>query len=173
MELHMTLVHQMLGAARLNGTTYEDVEADPRSNWDAFVVVILTSVAAAVGSGVTTVLGVGAVTLAASLTWLVWALLTFVIGTTLLSVSETHATLGEMLRTTGFSAAPGILRVFGFLPVVGWPIFAISTVWMLLAFVVAVRHALDFTSSGRAFLVCFLGWLIHAVLFFGFVRSAI
>jgi hypothetical protein len=163
----------MLGAARLNGRTYEDVEADPRSNWDAFVVVILASFAAAIGSGVTTVLGIGAVTLAASLTWFIWAALTFVIGTTLLSGSETHATLGEMLRTTGFSAAPGILRVFGFLPVVGWPIFAISTVWMLLAFVVAVRHALDFTSSGRALLVCLLGWLIHAVVFFGFVRSAV
>jgi len=163
----------MLRAARLDGKTYEYVEADPRRSRDAMIIVLLASIAAAIGSGVTSVLGIAAVTVAALLTWGVWVSLTFLIGTTIMAGQETHATIGEVLRTTGFSAVPGILRVFGFLPAVGGLIFAASTVWMLLAFVVAVRHALDFTSSGRAVVVCFLGWLIHAVLFFGFVLSAI
>jgi hypothetical protein len=43
---------------------------------------------------------------------------------------------------------------------------------MLLTFVVAVRQALDYASSARALAVCLLGWLIHGVLFFAFVRTA-
>ena len=60
-----------------------------------------------------------------------------------------------------------------FLPTVGWAIFFGVTIWMLFAFVVAVRQALDYTGSPRALLVCLLGWLIHGVLFFAFVVTAI
>jgi hypothetical protein len=163
----------MLGAARFDGTTYEVVETNSASNGTALVIVIITSMAAAIGSGVSGFSGVVAITMAALLTWMVWVGLTYMIGTTLFATPETHVTLGELFRTTGFSAVPGILRVFGFVPIVGWPIFVGATVWMLFTFVVAVRHAFDFTTAGRAVLVCLLGWLIHAVLFFGFVMAAI
>jgi hypothetical protein len=42
-----------------------------------------------------------------------------------------------------------------------------------MTFVVAIRQALDYTSSLRALAVCLLGWLIHGLLFFGFVMVAI
>jgi hypothetical protein len=73
-----------------------------------------------------------------------------------------------LLRTTGFAAAPGILRIFGIVPGLGVPVFIISAVWMLAAMVVAVRQALDFTGTRRALAVCGLGWLFaigFAVLF--------
>ncbi len=44
---------------------------------------------------------------------------------------------------------------------------------MLFAFVVAFRQALDCAGSPRALLVCILGWLIHGILFFAFVVTAI
>jgi hypothetical protein len=43
---------------------------------------------------------------------------------------------------------------------------------MLFTYVVAVRQALDYASTGRALAVCLLGWLIHAVVLFGFVLTA-
>jgi len=49
----------------------------------------------------------------------------------------------------------------------------VATFWMLLSFVVAVRQALDYSSTGRAFLVCLLGWLIQGILFFGFIAVAL
>jgi hypothetical protein len=42
-----------------------------------------------------------------------------------------------------------------------------------LTFVVAIRQALDYASFNRALAVCFLGWLIHGLLFFAFVMVAI
>jgi hypothetical protein len=167
------LLRQMLLAARLDGKTYETVEANPSSNVAAVLIIVAASLAAGVGSGVYSLAGIVALTVIALMTWMVWVVLTFVIGTTLFVTPDTHASLGEVLRTTGFSAAPGILRVFGVVPVIGSFIFAAATVWMLLTFVVAVRHALDFTSSWRALTVCLLGWLIHGVVLFGLVRTAI
>jgi hypothetical protein len=167
------LLKQMILAARLDGKTYESVEANPSSNVGAVLIIIAASLAAALGSGVYGFAGIGALTIIALMTWMVWVVLTFVIGTTLLATPDTHTSLGEILRTTGFSAAPGILRVFGIVPVIGSFIFAGATVWMLFTFVVAVRHALDFTSSWRALAVCLLGWLIHGIVLFGLVRTAI
>jgi Yip1 domain len=167
------LIANMIGAGRLNIETYERVEADPRTTWDSVLVVVLSSIAAGLGSGITGVVDVLALITIAVLTWLIWVGLTYVIGSRLLATPETEATFGQVMRTTGFSAAPGIFRVFGFLPVIGWPIFLGATVWMLFSFVVAVRQALDFKSTARAFAVCLLGWLIHGVLLAAFVLRAI
>ena len=167
------VISSMIGAARLDAQTYERVEADPAKTVAAVFVVVLASIAASIGIGVTDLGGLIGVTLGAMATWVVWVGLTYVIGTRILPETQTDATLGEILRTTGFSASPGILRIFGFLPTIGWAIFLGVTIWMLFAFVVAVRQALDYAGSRRALLVCVLGWLIHGILFFAFVVTAI
>jgi hypothetical protein len=109
----------------------------------------------------------------AMLSWLIWVMLTLFIGTRLLPGSATKADFGQVLRTTGFSASIGILRVFGIFQAIREPVFAVVTIWMLITFVIAIRQALDYTSTGRAVAVCLLGWFIHGILFFGFVRSVI
>ena len=168
-----TLLKRMIGAARLDAQVYEDVEANPATTGAAFFVVVAASVAASIGAGVSDVGGVIGVTLGAMATWMVWVGLTYVIGTRILPESSTDATIGQVLRTTGFSASPGILRIFGFMPVFGWLIFLTVTIWMLLSVVVAVRQALDYSGTGRAVAVCILGWVIHGLLFFAFVFTAI
>jgi len=90
--------------------------------------------------------------------WAAWALLTYQIGTRILPGSRTQADVGQLLRTIGFASAPGLLRVFGLLPGLTVPVFAVSAVWMLLAMIVAVRQALDYSSTRRAVAVCAVGW---------------
>ena len=168
-----TLIRQMIGAARMDARIYEYVESDRKTWVGAVFIVLIASIAAAFGSGLRTVPDLVGATVAAILTWLIWVGLTFVIGTLVLPESATRANFGEVLRTTGFSASPGVLRIFGLIPGVGLPIFLAITVWMLMTFVVAIRQALDYTTSRRAVAVCLLGWLIHGLLFFAFVMSAI
>jgi hypothetical protein len=164
---------RMFGASRFHSETYEEVEADTTANGQAVAVVIIASLAAAIGVGATdprSVLGLLGV---AIISWLIWVLLTLFIGTRLLPGSATKADFGQVLRTTGFSASVGIFRVLGVVPAIRGPVFAVVTTWMLLTFVVAIRQALDYTNTGRAVAVCLLGWLIHGILFFGFVRSVL
>jgi len=168
-----TLTSRLVGSAGLNAQSYEEVEADTHANAQAIGIVLLSSLAAAIGTGIRNTGDTVALILVAVVSWIIWVLLTLLIGTKLLPGRQTKADFGQVLRTTGFSSSPGILRVFGLLPGIGWIIFLAATVWMLFSFVVAVRQALDYTSTGRALAVCVLGWLIHAVLFFGFALTAI
>ena len=75
----------------------------------------------------------------------------------------THATHGELLRTIGFSASPGLLRVFGVIPMLREAVFLIAGIWMLVAMIIAVRAALDYKSTWRAVGVCLIGWIIQAI----------
>jgi hypothetical protein len=73
---------------------------------------------------------------------------------------QTVVDVGELLRTIGFASTPGLLCVFGIIPGAAIPAFTISAIWMLLAMIVAVRQALDYTSTSRAVVVCALGWTL-------------
>jgi hypothetical protein len=66
-----TFLSRMIGAARLDSGTYEQVEADPASSGPAVLVVMSASVAAGLGSGITDPQGLIGVTLVALITWLV------------------------------------------------------------------------------------------------------
>jgi hypothetical protein len=168
-----TLTRRLLGSAQLNVQSYEEVEADRNANLQAVAIVVLSSLAAALGTGLRDAGSTIALLFVALVSWIIWVLLTLLIGTVWLPERNTKADFGQVLRTTGFSATPGILRVFGVVPVIGHVIFFAATVWMLFSFVVAVRQALDFSSTGRALAVCLLGWIIHGALFFGFVMTAV
>ena len=153
-------VNRMVGAAQLRSATYEEVEADKTANLQALGVVVLSAIAAgfSMAEGGGRAIGVGIV--GALVAWVLWAGLTWLIGTKILPTPETHADLGELLRTIGFASSPGILRILGALPVIGFLFNLIAGLWMLAAFVVAVRQALDYRSTWRALAVCGIGWLV-------------
>jgi hypothetical protein len=166
----MTFLYRVMGAAMLDAGTYEQLETDHRASMQALVVVLLASLAAGVGGGIAGRSGpFGFVQISglALVTWIAWAVLTLQIGTRVLPQRQTHADTGELLRTIGFAAAPGWLQVFAVIPGVTRPVFAITTVWMFLAMVVAIRHALDYSSIGRALAVCFVAALVILAFAFG------
>lgn len=162
-----SLTQRMLGASKLDTATYEEVEADGTATPQAMLVVVLAAVAGGVGA--IRAMGVGGlvlVALASLLGWYVWAFITFVVGTRLLPGAKTEADLGQLLRTIGFSAAPGLIRVLGFVPVLAGPVSVIASLWMLAAMVVAVRQALDYESTGRAVAVCVVGFVLNFAILF-------
>ena len=69
---------------------------------------------------------------------------------------------GELLRTIGFSSAPGLLRVFGVTPDLMTVTFIGTAFWMLACMVVAVKSALDYQSLWKALGVVVIAWLIQA-----------
>jgi hypothetical protein len=155
-----SFLQRLMGAAALDAAIYEDVEADRRATAQAFAVVLLSSLAGGIGaSGLSGgPVNVAFFSMVSLLSWAAWALVTYAIGAHLLPEPQTRADVGELLRTIGFSAAPGMLRIFGIVPGATIPAFGVTAVWMLAAMIVAVRQSLDYTSTPRAIAVCALGW---------------
>jgi hypothetical protein len=165
--------YRLMGAAMLDASTYEVVEADRRATPQAVGVVVLSSLAAGFGAGgwngpsVTTLL---AVTGLALISWIAWVFLILEIGSRILGEPRTRVTTFELLRTVGFAASPGLLQVFALFPTLTVPVFAGTWLWMLAAMVVAVRQALDYSSTRRALLACAMAlclvisvWLVLAL----------
>ena len=156
---------RMIRAVKLDAHLYEEVEADRAAMGQAMGVVILSSAAAGIGN-----LGIGGLggiiigTLGALVGWYVWALLTYLIGTKLLAEPQTKADLGQLLRTIGFSSAPGLIRVVGIIPGLTGLVFSVAGIWMLVAMVIAVRQALDYRSTWRAVAACGIGFVVQALL---------
>jgi len=155
---------RMIRAAKLDVNLYEEVEADKSAMGQAMGVVVLSSVAAGVGSGEFGVGGIVGVTIAALIGWYIWAFLTYLIGTKLLPEPQTRADVGELLRTTGFSTSPGLIRVLGIVQPLAGIVFLVAAIWMLVAMVIAVRQALDYSGTGRAVGVCVIGWIVYVLI---------
>jgi hypothetical protein len=159
-----SLKDRMIRAAKLDVRLYEEVEADQGAMTQAMTVVILSALAAGIGSANVGLLGMVVSTIAALIGWYVWAFLTYFIGTKFLAEPQTRADHRELLRTIGFSSAPGLIRVLGIIPGLRTLIFLVAGIWMLVAMVIAVRQALDYTSTGRAIGVCVIGWVVQGLI---------
>jgi len=139
-----TLAERMVGAARLDAGTYEEVEADTGATGQAALVVVISSVCLAIGARLGAGLfGLVLMSVFRLIGWYVWALVTFLVGTRMLPGSKTEADVGQLLRTLGNL-------------VVG--------IWMLVAMVIAVRQALDYDNTARAVGVVVIGFVIYLAL---------
>jgi hypothetical protein len=162
--------YRLMGAAMLDAGMYEGIEADRQTTTQALGAVVLASLAAGIGAGEW--LGGRAMTLAAVaalavITWSAWAMLVFQIGTRLLPDTDTRADWGQLLRTTGFATAPGLLLVFGLIPNGRALVFALVGIWTFLAMVFGVKHALDYRHGWRALAVCGVAAALSFGLAFG------
>ncbi len=160
-----TFSQRMVGAAKLDMPIYKEVRADTQATGQAITVVVLSSIAQ--GIGAFALGGIRGLALGAAMAligWCVWATIVYLIGTKILPEPQTRSDIGELLRTTGFAASPGLLRVLGFVPVLGFLIVVAVNVWMFMAMVIAVRQALDYDSFERAVGVCLIGWVVQFVI---------
>ena len=162
-----TFLQRVIGAVALRSATYEEVEADRRANGPAVVIVASSSAAAGLGARGFGAGDAGDVVFFAAvalIAWVAWAFVVFEIGARILPGSRTRANVGELLRTTGYATAPGLIRIVGMVPALTIPSFAVAALWMLAAMIVAVRQALDYTGTARAIAVCLLGWMLAITL---------
>ena len=162
----------MIRAAKLEVALYEEVEADTSATGQAVLSVVLVSVIAGIGTAIGTIIAGGGILILWGLLagivgslvgWLAWSFFTWLLGTTIFKGPETKATWGELMRTIGFAYSPGVFRFFSFIPIVGVVINFGVLIWSLIAGVIAVRQALDF-STGRAIATCIVGWIIYLVI---------
>ena len=163
-------LNRVFRAIKIDIDLYEEVEKDKSATVQAAIVVVLSSLAAGVGAlqlGVSNFLLAPALSL---LSWYVWAYIIYFVGVKLLGGPKTKSNHGELLRTIGFSSAPGLIRVFGFTPELMSITFIGGGIWMLVAMIVAVRQALDYESTWRAIGVVVIGLLVQAIVLIVLLR---
>ncbi len=159
-------VSRVFRAIKIDIDLYEEVEKDKSATVQAGFVVVISSLAA----------GVGALQLGASnfllapvfslISWYIWAYIIYFVGVKLFGGPKTKSNHGELLRTIGFSSAPGLIRVLGVTPDLMTVTFIGSAFWMLACMVVAVKSALDYDSLWKAFGVVIVAWLVQAFFLF-------
>lgn len=161
---------RMMRVIKLDQSVYAEVEVDPNATSEAAIVVAIVAILSAIGSGVGALMGPqgGAVALiaafisavlAAFLGWLVWAAVTYFIGTNLF---EGEATMGEMLRVIGYAYAPRVLSLFSFIPCAGALIALAGGLLSIYTGYLAVKEGLDL-DTGKTIITIVLGWIVSMI----------
>jgi len=162
-------LNRVFRAIKIDIDLYEEVEKDKKATVQAGIVVILSSLAAGVGAlqmGMSNFLFAPFISL---LSWYVWAHIIYFVGVKLFGGSKTKSSHGELLRTIGFSSAPGLIRVLGVTPDLMTVTFIGSAFWMLACMVVAVKSSLNYDSLWKAFGVVIISWLFQAFFLFSLI----
>jgi hypothetical protein len=166
-----TLIGRMIRAARLDPRLYAEVEADETTIGQAASVVLLAAFAGGINfPGAPFAILFGGL-LAALAGWVLFAYVIYLIGAKLLPEPGTKADFGALLRAMGFANAPGVVKLLGIVPELRALVFFVAMVWVLVATVVAVRHALSYTSPWRAIGVCAIPLLASQLLLFAVASS--
>lgn len=162
---------RMWRAAKLENALYDEVEANTALTGQAITVVIIVAIAGAIGGILSAVVGGGAgagaiiggligPAISALIGYFVWAGVSLVVGKALGGTAD----YGEMLRAIGFANSPNVLAILSFIPVLGGLIAFIGAIWALVAGIVALRQALDFT-TGKAIVTAIIGWIALMIIF--------
>ena len=162
----MSYAERLYKAITLNVEFYESVEADKSLTRQAMMTVALVAIVQGfVVAGITAPIALAQGVLGSIIRWFIWAFFIAFVGTKILPEPETESNTGELLRTLGFAYAPGLLVVFKLIPlqVIGFFIDPLVVILQLSAMTVAVRQALDFSSTVRAVGVCIVAFIVMLI----------
>jgi hypothetical protein len=168
-----TLIGRMIRAARLDQRLYAEVESDVAATGQAASVVLLAAFAGGINFPGAPFPILFAGLLAALVGWLLFTYVIYLIGAKLLPETDTKADFGALLRVIGFANAPGVVKLLGIVPELRVLVFFVAMVWVLVATVTAVRHALAYKSPWRAIGVCAIPLLASQLLIFAVASSII
>ncbi|HUL73059.1 MAG TPA: YIP1 family protein [Vicinamibacterales bacterium] len=169
---------RVIGALKLQASTFEEVENDATATQQAATVVV----AAAVSRALPGLIWLGALGFGAGLTafvlslvlapiaWAVGSYVLFYVGTKLMPGKNTQADWGQLLRVSGFAASPGLFGILVVIPILGLLIGLGLAIWQLIALVIGVKQALEYDDTMKAVIVCVIAmvimWIIMAIVGF-------
>lgn len=160
----MTFGERIIGAAKLDPNTFEEVERDQSAMGQAVGVIVLAAVSGGIGNiwygGIT---GIIFSAFAALMGYALWSVVVWLVGTKVMPDPATKADFPETFRVIGFAAAPGLLGFITIIPLLGWLLMFVIWLWTIAAMVVAVKAALDYTDTFKAVLVVVIGFVVHFV----------
>ena len=148
-----SMTDRVLGALRLQESTYEEVEADVKATGEAAFIIVGTSLVSGAVNGVLTGVSSGFFgALGSFVGWAFYAWVAYIVGVKLFPGPQTKSSWGEIARTLGYANTARFLVVFELVPGLQAITRTVVGLWVLIATIVALRSALDI-GTGRAILV--------------------
>ena len=162
----ITFFKKMLRASLLRSELYKEVGRDKGSIRGVVLVILICGICD--GIGFIGIRGAEVILPAILSRYIGWFLLCAVIYLVGVKMFEHTSDMGEIMRVTGFANSPGVLAVLGIIPVAGNFIRAVSFLWMIAAYIVAVRQSLD-CSTARSIFIVIQGFIIFLIVYILFV----
>ena len=160
-----SLPERMIGAMQGDAKTFQEIEADPNALGQAVTVIVLAGAAALIGNIFRSGVMWGLITMVLTLIgYAIWTVMIVLIGTKLMPEPTTKADFAEGFRVIGFTASPGVFNILAIVPFLGPILSFLISIWMLIISVIAVKEVLDYSTIGRAILVCLIAFAIYIVL---------
>lgn len=151
-------------AAKLDATVFDEVMENTKLMTQAIIVVFIYGIAVSYGTfGQAGVAGINSAMFITLIGWYIWAFSTYIAGVRLFPEAGTTADRRAFMRAMGFASSPGWLRFLGLIPEMGGAVFAVVSVWMVVAAVVAVKRALNYTSTRRAAAITIVCWILSTL----------
>lgn len=164
------LFARMIRAALLDPRLYVELRSDRVAGAQALVVVLLVSVANAVGFAIDDAVSGrsigGAIALAVLIMpglWLIQATSALMIGRISQNPGTAKPSIRELATALGYSTSPGLLFVLVFIPGLGPVLSSLVVFYMVATMVVAVKATLG-VSGFRALLAVAPGFLLRLVI---------
>ena len=155
---------------KLDQNLYKDPKTFEESSlYYACLIIILDGIAGAFAISSIYKTNIFLTGITAILSWLVWAILIYVIGTKLFPDSGTESNLRKILVTVGLAHAPGLLRFFAVIPELVIPIVFFTQFWIFAALVIGIKEVLNFKSNFKSFGVILITFLIIALISISYV----
>ena len=155
-------LNRVYRSIKIEPEVYDEVQKDKKATIAAAAVVVLSSLAAGIGASHLGAVNFFLAPALSLITWFLWAYIVYFVGVKLFPDLKTKTTHSALLRSIGFSSAPGMIRIFGFNEGLMTVTFIGSAIWMLACMVVAVKQTLNYKSLWKALGVVIIAWFVQA-----------
>ena len=155
-------INRIYRSVKIDPEVFDEVQKDKNATIAAGIVVVLSSLAAGVGASHLGAVNFFLAPALSLITWFVWAYIVYFVGVKLFPDPRTKTTQAALLRSIGFSSAPGMIRILGFNEDLMSVMFVGSAFWMLACMIVAVKQTLNYKSLWKALGVVVIAWLTQA-----------
>ncbi len=153
---------RVMGVLRLVSKVYLDIAADNTATTQAAIVVAAAAIAGAIGGIRNGGEGIIGGLLTAIISWVIFASVGWFVGTRLLGAPQAAGGSRRLLRTTGFAQAPGVLSVFGAIPIIGPILAVVAGIWGLITQVMAIREGLQ-VSTSKAIVTAIVSFIVIVI----------
>ena len=164
----------IIRSIRLDKSLYKDPNTfGETSLYYAGLIMILDGVAGAIALSTLYKTNVIFSGVTALLSWMVWAVLIYVIGIKLFPDEKTDANFKKIMVTVGLAHAPGLLRFFAFIPSFVVPIVFLTQFWIFASLIIGSKEVLNFKSNFKSAGVIIIAFLIISIVSLSFVMDRI